>query len=454
MKKTVAFWKKNKEPKETRAEEKKPGLFKKLWRKFRGIDWKNPVNRWKLLFASLFAFIAILGMAYGAIAATSSPTFCSVCHEMAPEHVTFKASAHSEIKCTQCHIEPGAKNMVVHKIHSMKEVYYHIVGPPDPIVQTVPVMNVNCIQCHSENRLVSATGDLIVNHKGHIDEGIPCITCHSGVAHAKVVERGLNGSKDLDYWTKENAEKLMGKAYMAPNMGTCIDCHDQVNQGKKPWKDKSYILPENTHGKKHKEEGTEGEGHEVAAAEVSAAEAEKKSHENTQDIILQAIGQQKADVKISMECFTCHQEINTPENHDAESWDQNHGGNALETLDKCTNCHQDSKWIKKMAKQDIEQLIKASPEKEIYTPNITVVKTDSRQNQFCSACHANRPPGHADSDTWLTAHAKEATNNEQKANCYVCHDKEKPNEQATDIKAPTDVYCQFCHRTGFKSEKL
>lgn len=447
----MAFWKRKsgEDP-----GEKKPGLIRRLRRKFRNVDWKNPINRWKLLFATLFAFIALLGVTYGAIAATSTPSFCKSCHEMGPEHITYSASAHSEISCTQCHIGPGVVNTMVHKVEALKEVYYHVVGPPDPIVQTVGVPNKNCEQCHSQNRLVTATGDLVVEHGKHIDKKIPCITCHSGVAHSKIVERGLNTQKDLDKWTPEVAEKLMGKQYMAPNMGTCIDCHDQVNQGKEPWKDQAYSLPENTHGKKHEEkEGEESGEHEAEAAELSADEAKKVSHEKTQNIILQAIGKQQTDVKISMECKTCHLEVSTPENHQNDVWNQNHGGTAAQTLDKCLNCHQDSKWIKKFEKQDINHLLTASTEKEIYSPNIEVVITESRQNQFCKTCHADRPPGHLESDQWLTAHAPKAQTNEEKARCYVCHDKDKP-EPTTGVTAPTDVYCQFCHRTGFKSDKL
>jgi nitrate/TMAO reductase-like tetraheme cytochrome c subunit len=448
VKHTVAFWKKDKEPKETRSEEKKARGIKGVIQKLRAIDWKNPINRWKLLFASLFAVIAMMGMMYGAIELTSVPSFCKSCHEMAPEHVTFEASAHSEIKCTQCHVEPGLGNELVHKVESLKEVYYHIVGPPDPIPQTVPVMNVNCEQCHSKNRLVTATGDLVVNHKGHIKEGIPCITCHAGVVHAKVVERGLNKSDDLAKWTPEVADKLISERYTRPNMGTCIDCHDLVNQGKKPWEDIAYSLPdvEVSHGGEKE--------HEDGEKEAKAADAHREvSKTKTQDIILQAIGQQKTDVKLSMECKTCHLEVSTPESHQNGVWNQNHGGDALTDLNECLDCHDDGKWIRTFAQEDIDQLLKGSTEKEKYTPNITVVKNDSRQKKFCSTCHANRPPGHVDSDTWLTSHAGEATNNQQKDNCYVCHDKTKPEENTTEIKAPTDVYCQFCHRTGFKDEK-
>ncbi|PLR91921.1 cytochrome c3 family protein [Bacillus sp. T33-2] len=458
---TLGFRKKKKtETEETEIRDKKPGLVRRLWRKFRAIDWKNPVNRWRALFVVLFASIAMFGVAYGAIAYTSEPQFCSFCHEMSPEFITFEESAHSQIKCVQCHVDPGVVNTVIHKVESLKEVYYHVVGPPDPIVQTVPVMNKNCTQCHSENRLVTATGDLIVNHEGHIKEDIPCITCHSGVAHAKVVERGINHQKDLDFWKKENAEKLVKAEYMKPNMGTCIDCHDKVNKGERPWKDIQYSLPENTHGEKHEEKA---DGHAEAATldtteaaapattEVALSEEEQKAldDKHSQEIILQAIGKQKKDVKLSMECSTCHKEVSTPANHQSADWNLNHGGNAVEELDKCLNCHQDQKWIKKLPKQDIVSLIEAGATKDEYKPNLHVVKTDSRESNFCSSCHAYRPPGHLQSDEWLTAHADKAKTDNQKAECYVCHERAKPDE-ASKVKAPTDVYCEFCHRTGFK----
>jgi nitrate/TMAO reductase-like tetraheme cytochrome c subunit len=452
----MAFWGKQKKNNEEGTREKKPGLIKRLWRKFRGIDWKNPLNRWRLLFAVLFFTVAMFGVGYGAIAYTSNPSFCKTCHEMAPEHVTFEASAHNQIKCTQCHIEPGPVNMVTHKIHSLKEVYYHIVGVPDPIVQTMPVKNVNCLQCHSENRLVSATGDVIVNHEKHIkDAGIPCITCHAGVVHAKAVERGINHTADLDYWTKENAEKLISKKYTSPNMGTCIDCHNKVNNGEKPWEDIAYSLPENTHGKHDDKKEESGHGAKTATTEVKENDnlhSEAAVKEHTQDIILQAIGKQKKDVELSMACATCHKEVATPKNHDRKLWDQSHGDVAFKDLDKCMDCHEDSKWIKKLPKENIVDLINAK-DKEKYVANMLTVKNHSRENQFCSACHSKRPDGHVESEEWLTAHSSKAKTDGAKAECFVCHDNEKPKTDTKDPLAPTDVYCEFCHRTGFKDDK-
>jgi nitrate/TMAO reductase-like tetraheme cytochrome c subunit len=227
------------------------------------------------------------------------------------------------------------------------------------------------VQCHSRNGLVTATGDLIVNHEGPIKEEIPCITCHSGVVHAKVEERGINGSSTYASWTEENAKKLMGEKFVKPNMGTYIDCHDQVNQGKKPWKDIAYSLPEINQGKKQeqKEETVTLE----ETAETKAGILARVLPENTQKIMIEAIGQQQTDVKLSMECNTCHQEITSPENHDLKNWSQRHGEFAVKELDQCFDCHQDSLWIKKLKKQEISTLLTTTKKKLAYKQDIISV---------------------------------------------------------------------------------
>lgn len=468
----MAIWgKKNKDKDpESREDRKKVGSIRGLWRKFREIDWKNPVNRWKLLFVSLVGCIVVFGGGYGVLTMTNSPTFCASCHEMAPEYTTYTASAHNQISCVQCHIKPGFTNMITHKMISLKEVYYHVTGVPKQIVQTEheAVSNENCLQCHSKNRLVTASGDLKVNHKGHIEEGVPCISCHAGVVHAKIAARGINTEEVRGKYTEESAQKVMEKKYMAPNMGTCIDCHDKVNNGEKPWKDVAYLVPPNPeHGGEETEEPkkesgeaateasteatTEGEHAEATEAETLTAHEQK-----TQDIILQAIGKQQKDVKLSMACETCHKKVKVPQSHKVEGWNGQHGDTAFKELDKCINCHEDSKWIREIPKEDLITLLKmknAKKETGKYVPNITLVKDESRINKFCSACHSSRPAGHVDSDQWLTAHASKAKTPDQKSECFVCHDRDKPKAGSTEVKAPTDVYCQYCHRTGFKSDK-
>ena len=252
---------------------------------------------------------------------------------------------------------------------------------------------------------------------------------------------------------------MMDEKYLRPNMGTCIDCHDKVNKGEKPWVDPAYTVPPNP------EETAKAAGEAVNTEKVSAseinltatttqtAEAAKAAHDKkTQEIILQAIGKQQKDVRISMACETCHKKVKVPSTHKIADWNQNHGGTAIQELNQCVNCHQDAKWAKEVPKEDIMTLLKTGTEHAKYTPNITVVKEQARTNEFCSTCHANRPPGHAESNQWLTGHSAKASTNEAKAECYVCHDNAKPLPGTNEPKAPTDVYCQYCHRTGFKDD--
>ncbi len=459
----MALWgkKKNKETDPDTREERKKGIFRRLWHWIKNINWKDPVTRWKLMFASIITLIVIGAGGYGVIAFTNSPTFCKACHEMAPEHTTYVASSHSNLTCVQCHIKPGAVTMVLHKMKSLKEVYYHVTGIPEQIVSTVDeaVSDENCLQCHSKNRLVTASGDLKVDHKGHIEEGVPCISCHAGVAHGKIGVRKLNTEKDRDKYTEETGKLVMTKEYTDPNMGTCIDCHDKVNNGEKPWKDTAYLVPKNPEEEKEKTEEVNSKKTTDIAATTETTEAKISDSavqdEKTQDIILQAIGKQQKDVKLSMACETCHKQIKVPENHKVSDWSGNHGSTAIQQLDKCLNCHQDSKWIKDVPTGNLDSIIKSNgqdSETSKYTPNLTVGKEQTRNNQFCSACHANRPASHDQSNYWLTGHALNAKTAEQKAECFVCHDREKPADGSTEAKAPTDIYCQYCHRTGFKSD--
>jgi nitrate/TMAO reductase-like tetraheme cytochrome c subunit len=381
---------------------------------------KNPV---KFLVIGLIGMIALIASGYGVHSYTSSPSFCSSCHEMAPEYETYKQSAHNQINCVQCHDKPGFSNMIDNKKNLIKAIQSHYSEIPNQILQTNVqiVSSENCLKCHSKNRLVTATGDLKVNHPGHIKEGIPCITCHEGVAHAKIAARGLNTSKDRDKWTKSNVKKLTNELYTKPNMGTCIDCHDKVNHGEQPWKDTAYSMPPKPE---------------------EAVTTEENQDKKTQKLILQAIGKQSVNVKISMECTTCHKIVKVPKLHKNFDWPVNHGTTAIQKLDQCQNCHQDSKWIKKVPQEDIMTLLQKDKQVN-YQPNYEQTKNHSRTNQFCSTCHSNRPPSHI-LNNWTTGHVLASFNEIEKQKCFICHDEK---ETSTTVEAPSPaIACQTCHK--------
>jgi cytochrome c-type protein NapC len=428
--------------------EKKPNFISGIWQAVKGIDWSNPVNKWKAIFFGSFGLVLVIGIMVGALSATNSKVFCGFCHEMTPEIQTVKMGAHSGAACVDCHIAPGPYyEMVFHKIKSLKEVYYHVVGVPNPIHQHEheAVLNETCLRCHSVNRIVSESGDLKAYHQGHIEEGVLCINCHAGVAHGKVAERGLIYSDLIDKWdSDEAAANFVTEKDRRPNMGTCIECHTKVNEGEKPYLELNYAVPMM---KENHKDLTQKATMIYENVQNSTGKAK------TQSIILDALGKEKHEAKISMACETCHKAIKTPSNHEVQDWGHNHGGSAMTSVQECMDCHKDTLWVRRMPQvEDVDALALGKTkavDNTVATP--TVVKEKARNNEFCSTCHSNRPFSHNENG-WLLQHATSAKSSDQKANCYVCHDRLK-DEGAITAKASTDVYCEYCHRQGFKDEK-
>jgi len=78
---------------------------------------------------ALLITIILLVTATGTILkATSTPKFCSLCHEMAPEVFTWKVTTHSNFACVTCHIPPVPINLIMHKFSSITQLYEHLTG--------------------------------------------------------------------------------------------------------------------------------------------------------------------------------------------------------------------------------------------------------------------------------------------------------------------------------------
>jgi hypothetical protein len=103
--------------------------------------------------ALFFLMLTSLG-SYRAFQVTESPGFCgALCHPvMKPEYATYKISPHARVRCTECHIGPGASWFVRSKLSGLYQVYATATNSfPRPI--PVPVQNLRpapetCEQCH------------------------------------------------------------------------------------------------------------------------------------------------------------------------------------------------------------------------------------------------------------------------------------------------------------------
>ncbi|MGA3116835.1 MAG: NapC/NirT family cytochrome c, partial [Syntrophobacteraceae bacterium] len=72
----------------------------------------------------LFLMFSALG-SYRAFQETESVRFCgALCHTvMKPEYIAYKSSPHARVRCTECHIGPGASWFVRSKISGLYQVY-------------------------------------------------------------------------------------------------------------------------------------------------------------------------------------------------------------------------------------------------------------------------------------------------------------------------------------------
>ncbi|HWJ03952.1 MAG TPA: cytochrome c3 family protein [Verrucomicrobiae bacterium] len=194
-------------------------------------------KRWlKLIaFLGMLFFLTILTSRYFA-ASTTAPTAlsqtagdisslageCTQCHEMLPEVLTWQVSSHSKFPCQACHVDNKTSDYKQkHQNQSFSK----------PIKTVNPIANSVCLKCHSSNRVVSPSGDLLIPHAKHLNAGITCVKCHSGVVHAGIAERDLSyilTVKNYTDWNLAVAKQVSSESYVRPSMWLCIECHKQA----------------------------------------------------------------------------------------------------------------------------------------------------------------------------------------------------------------------------------
>jgi len=203
-------------------------------------------------------------------------------------------------------------------------------------------------------------------------------------------------------------------------MEACMDCHEQVNEGKKPW------------------EENEGLGKTEAQRVAERQESEKQAKEGNGQLpqAVQAIAMSaKSELTAPMRCAPCHLKIQTPVNHVEKTWGVAHGVTATKDPRWCADCH---------SRQRDRVLVIIS----------TPVKDYARSNTLCAPCHEKRPAGHlANKQQWLPTHST-IVKDKGAQNCLVCHEIDKAINTETKKQIPgvNAVTCNTCH--WFKNGKV
>jgi len=164
-----------------------------------------------LTFAAILLTVVVVGIGV-ALAASSTPQFCSTCKSHIPYVKAYRESAHSSVNCEQCHSKPGPFFFLTAKLEALQQPIAQITGDYEkPILGYV--LNQSCRRCHNNDLLfnpVSKNG-IRVQHKHLIEAGFLCMRCHSTQAHGDAVPVG-------------------SRTY--PSMDQCLICHN--NEYKAP----------------------------------------------------------------------------------------------------------------------------------------------------------------------------------------------------------------------------
>ena len=380
-------------------------------------------NRKRVLITIFVALGAVIVSSGVGLTTTNTPQFCSACHEMLPEFQTWKISSHSNIACVTCHIPPGPGNLVKHKISSIQQLAEHLSGAmPQPIAMNEPISNSVCEQCHTLNRKVTASGDIIIPHDKHLVQGIACVACHGGVAHGFIAERGLTEKKDYNTWTLSKASTVMKFDETKTAMEVCLDCHEQARQGLRPWVE-------------HKGQGTT-EKERISQNQKNVQTAASTTGELAHSLT-SAVSATGTNIfhPPTTKCEGCHSAIPTPNSHKESGWSITHGVTGRKDVSYCASCHSRQSERAQVTRR-------------------TDVADYARSNAFCSQCHAKRPGTHmANKQAWMPVHPN-AIQLKGAANCLTCHDLDK----STQTKKPdgnkgqlnlspsvNPVYCNLCH---------
>lgn len=129
-------------------------------------------------------YIAFMGAYY----VTSTPGYCTTCHEAKPYVKSWKQSPHRNVKCEGCHEQRGFLGKIQYKARGLNAAYIHLTGQYSGLLGTSQVFEQNCIDCHFGGyRRFPNASKLDRKHYNYVKEGRSCLECHRKTGHEKAL---------------------------------------------------------------------------------------------------------------------------------------------------------------------------------------------------------------------------------------------------------------------------
>jgi nitrate/TMAO reductase-like tetraheme cytochrome c subunit len=191
--------------------------------------FKDPVRRPRYIIWTGVAVLVLAAVMIVALGATSTRWFCiEVCHKVQDDAIaSYQRSTHANVSCMSCHMPVGANPVIfiLHKAEALGELYMTVRNDYELPLNgashvSLKMKATQCTQCHvMENRRITPSPGIIINHSVHAEVNADCPVCHNRIAHN---ESGDYEPKLKDPKTKQVAEKH--DDFMS--MTACFRCHD------------------------------------------------------------------------------------------------------------------------------------------------------------------------------------------------------------------------------------
>lgn len=314
---------------------------------------------------------------------TENPAFCGKnCHIMRPYFDSWLTSSHNDVRCVECHYEPGLIGHVKGKINGLIQFYsYETTVEEYSGKLYARVMDKNCLVCHEKRILSSDIGYMGVNfsHRGHLLEpkrgiGLTCTSCHSMLVIGMSEHRSVT-DPSCSQCHPNFVQQDVG--HIVVTTSSCFTCH---------FRD----VPGNT----------------SISGCPSCHGPPKETHHNYTNF------NHTSHVAKGYDCMTCHTNVSV-------------SANDIVPKNKCYSCHNIRERVDKYEDFSFVHEKHVTNNKiACYNCHSEVKHTPEIKDNLCASCHGQEHP-----KDWLTTHKKEVmigkvcSDCHQPKDCSNCHAK-------------------------------
>lgn len=335
---------------------------------------KNWVSTYKIpiLIVSIVLISSVFAVSEKMLDITENPAFCGKnCHIMRPYYDSWLTSSHNDVRCVECHYEPGLVGHLKGKINGLMQFYHYETTVEEYSGKLyAKVLDKNCLVCHEKHIFTSDIAYMGVNfsHRNHLlqpkrEVELTCTSCHSMLVIGMKEHRSVTDPSCSQCHPNVIKNDI---GHIVVTTSSCFTCH---------FRD----VPGNT----------------SISGCPSCHGPPEETHRNYTNF------NHTKHLSRGIECLTCHINVST-------------GANDVVQKNKCYSCHNVRERIEKYDDFSFVHKNHVSNNKiACYNCHSEVKHEPAIKDNLCATCHGKEHPS-----DWLTTHKKQVLIGKV---CSDCH---------------------------------